>query len=191
MLRLPLHPTQVLTSVLTLTTVHHHKISGLPHSRARFKVCMCVAYAFINLSLFILILILNHHRVCVYLMLQQTFSSITMKYFASLLALLSTTAGKAGASSNDAPVSINVLPIPLYQHVSYIMQNSTILCIASPSKLYIHRFTSFDLQPTKNIIFVLVDDLGSGDVDYCPEDVDFDLCPFRTTWKGSPLAKAS
>ena len=111
MLRLPLHPTQVLTSVLTLTTVHHHKISGLPHSRARFKVCMCVAYAFINLSLFILILILNHHRVCVYLMLQQTFS--TMKYFASLLALLSTTAGKAGASSNDAPVSINVLPIPL------------------------------------------------------------------------------
>ena len=124
-------------------------------------------------------------------MLQQTlyhpFS--TMKYFASLLALLSTTAGKAGASSNDAPVSINVLPIPLYQHVSYIMQNSTILCIASPSKLYIHRFTSFDLQPTKNIIFLLVDDLGSGDVDYCPEDVDFDLCPFRTDMERLPSRK--
>lgn len=30
-----------------------------------------------------------------------------------------------------------------------------------------------------NIVFLLVDDWGGGDVDICPDDSDFDTCPFR------------
>ena len=37
------------------------------------------------------------------------------------------------------------------------------------------------IHDNKNIIFLIVDDLGSGDVDYCPDDVDRKYCPFSLT----------
>ena len=41
-----------------------------------------------------------------------------------------------------------------------------------------HLLSIYD---NKNIIFLLVDDLGSGDVDICPDGIDQKYCPFSLT----------
>jgi arylsulfatase A-like enzyme len=39
-------------------------------------------------------------------------------------------------------------------------------------------------QKPPNVLFLLVDDWGAGDVDMCPPDIPYDLCPFRSTTDG-------